>query len=221
MSLDSVFKIIESACERSGRKISEVQLLPVSKGQSVENILKKLSDPRFPRSLGENYFQELSTKKKLLLESCKIEWHYLGNLQSRKIVEIASAVHTIHSVSRVKELEMIAKLELINIPYIYLQFNVSKELTKSGFDLGEAERVKELSLSLGLEKNLVGLMTMASPLKNNNESQVRKEFASLRKIRDQFFPGLGLSMGMSADAHLAIEEGSSCVRIGTQLFGVR
>jgi pyridoxal phosphate enzyme (YggS family) len=222
MDLQRVLESVSEACKRAGRQSSEVEILPVSKGQTTQTILSALKTPEFPQRLGENYFQELSTKKlDLAILHPKLEWHYLGALQSRKLAELAPAVHTIHSVSRIKELERFVSLALESIPYIYVQFNVSGESSKGGFNPEEGLRVKEKIEELGLGKKLKGLMTLASPLENVGESLVRREFSLLRQLRDKFFPNKGLSMGMSSDFPIAIEEGATCIRLGTVLFGAR
>jgi pyridoxal phosphate enzyme (YggS family) len=221
MAWQNVLEKIQLASEKAGRNFQDIEVLPVSKSQSVENIISHLNQKNFPQKLGENYFDELSNKKKEIEKNFSVEWHFLGRLQSRKIIDISRAVHTVHSVSRIKELERISLLELRQIPYVYLQINVSNETSKGGFGFEEGNQLKEKIEELDLGKKLKGVMTLASPLSKAGEKQVRKEFAMLRNFRDQFFSNSGLSMGMSDDFLLAIEEGSTCIRLGSIIFGAR
>lgn len=206
---------LAEACRRAGRDPASVQLLPVSKGQPLDRIRDFLNDPRVPRRLGENYLDELETKTTQL--GVAVEWHYLGRLQTRKIPAIAAHASVLHGVERAKELEALVRYA----SRFYLQVNISDEVQKGGILPADLPRVVEAVSSLGLSDRWLGFMGMAASLDLVGESVVRRQFASLREWRDRYAPGRGLSMGMSDDFALAIAEGSTCVRIGSALFGER
>lgn len=207
------------ACSEAGRKTTEVGLLPVSKGQSLETIKSFLSLKNFPQQLAENYLEELSSKEKALPQ---VEWHYQGALQSRKIEDVLKHASYIQSVSRIKELTIIQKSASQKLKGFYLQLNISSEGQKLGASEAELLELLEYIHQNGLEKHLVGLMGIASELSPNvSEAVVRGQFAYLRKFRDKHSPRLILSMGMSSDYTLAIAEGADLIRIGSMLFGER
>lgn len=206
---------IEAAAQRSGRKASDVHILPVSKSQTIERLKVALAEKGFPQRLGENYFQELQDKQAALKGA--IEWHFIGPLQSRKVEEIAQRVSFIHSVCREKELKL---LRGTTVKFL-LQVNTSGEGQKNGVPPAELPQLLQTIADLGLTSQCVGLMCLPSPLEEVGEKALRKEFALLRRLRDKELPHGGLSMGMSGDFELAIEEGSTWVRVGSLLFGAR
>ncbi len=198
-----------------------VTLVAVSKTKPAEDI-KALYDLR-QRDFGENYVQELADKAEQLPKD--IRWHFIGHLQSNKVKYIAPFVHLIHGVDSLKLLEEINKQGLKNNRIIdcLLQIYIAKEETKFGLDEEELANVLTHRLT---NARICGLMGMASFTENMNT--VRSEFNYLKTLFDKH-AGLithnsqpaTLSMGMSSDYKIAIEEGSNMVRIGSLLFGTR
>ncbi|MDR0364792.1 MAG: YggS family pyridoxal phosphate-dependent enzyme [Bacteroidales bacterium] len=180
------------------------------------------------RVFGENKAQELFQKQSLLPND--IEWHFIGHLQSNKIKYIASIVKLIHSVDSFKLLKAINKeAEKVNRAIdCLLQFHIAEEESKFGLDLEEAATLLQSNEYLSLRNiRLVGVMGMATF--TDDMEQVRKEFIHLRQIferlKKKFFSGddhfKEISMGMSDDYPIAIEEGGTIVRIGSAIFGKR
>ena len=196
----------------------EVVLVAVSKKKPNSDIMKAYDAGH--RVFGENRVQELIEKYEELPKD--IQWHVIGQLQRNKVKYIAPFVSLIHSVDTVKLLNMIeAQGEKCDrVIDCLLQIHIAEEDTKSGFTPAE---VKELlsggTLNSLPHVNIIGLMGMASYTEDQN--QISEEFQSLKTIFDQY-PDLGvLSMGMSGDYSLAIEEGSNMVRVGSLIFGER
>jgi pyridoxal phosphate enzyme (YggS family) len=204
---------------------NKVTLIAVSKTKPVEDIqiLYKLGQ----RDFGENYVQELVDKEAQLPKD--IRWHFIGHLQSNKVKYIAPFVSLIHGVDSLKLLTEINKQAAKNNRVIecLLQVHIAKEETK--FGLNEAELDDLVNLSTNQPFNAVricGLMGMASF--TDDMTKVRTEFQYLKTIFDKHakLPIANcqlqiLSMGMSSDYKIAIEEGSTMVRIGSLLFGER
>jgi pyridoxal phosphate enzyme (YggS family) len=209
---------IRATCERAKRLRSEVRVLPVSKGHSEALILESFSLYPRPHALGENYLDEMK-KKALALQETGLKWHYLGRLQSRKIEEICEIADCVHTVSRVKEFEMLSDQN--GVPSFYVQMNISDEDQKNGCDEAGLVKILESIEKRKLGDKFLGLMGMASPLEEALERGVRQQFSKLRNLRDRLVPGKELNMGMSGDFEIAIEEGSNLVRIGSLLFGDR
>jgi pyridoxal phosphate enzyme (YggS family) len=215
---------IESACLRANRDPKEVLLLPVTKTHSTEEILQ-VYELGF-RSFGENRVQELLKKWEVLPKD--IEWHLIGHLQSNKAKYVAhfiSMVHSIDSLDTAKELSKRAgeskrKLDVL------IEINISGEEAKHGVQPSEAEALIARILDTAPNLQLRGLMGVASF--ETELERTRPQFALLRKLRESIrsrFPELQnfdqLSMGMSNDFEIAIEEGATIVRIGSALFGER
>lgn len=197
-------------------------LVAVSKTKPVEDI-KVLYDLG-QRDFGENYVQELTEKQPQLPSD--IRWHYIGHLQSNKVKQIASFVQLIHSVDSLKLLQEINKQAVKNNRVIdcLLQVDIADEETKFGLDEQELNELINQFGNLEMKNiRIIGLMSMASFTDNMNK--VRKEFQYLKKIYDKLTTHnsqpVTLSMGMSADYKIAIEEGSNMVRIGSLIFGDR
>jgi pyridoxal phosphate enzyme (YggS family) len=194
-------------------------LIAVSKTKPISDIeaLYALSQ----RDFGENYVQELVDKQSQLPSD--INWHFIGHLQSNKVKYIAPFVHLIHGVDSYKLLVEINKQAAKNNRVIncLLQVHIADEETKFGFD--ESELLQLPDLNELKQVQVVGLMGMASF--TDDITQVRNEFKSLKSIQQRLlatYPQLKtLSMGMSGDYMIAIEEGSTMVRIGSLLFGAR
>ncbi|HMP86872.1 MAG TPA: YggS family pyridoxal phosphate-dependent enzyme [Lacibacter sp.] len=200
-------------------------LVAVSKTKPVEDI-RALYDLG-QRDFGENYVQELLDKQAQL--PADIRWHFIGHLQRNKVKYIAPFVHLIHGVDSYKLLEEIDKQAAKNKRFIsvLLQIHIAQEETKFGLDAGElATLVQSWQLQPLANIRICGLMGMASF--SDNQQLVRSEFHTLRQLFDQYrqrqLPGIELeilSMGMSGDYTIALEEGSTLVRIGSLLFGLR
>ncbi len=177
---------------------------------------------------GENYVQELIEKQAALPKD--IRWHFIGHLQSNKVKYIAPFVHLIHGVDSANLLKEINKQAAKNNRIIncLLQIHIAKEETKFGFNAAELDAViKEVQTNNTLQHvTICGLMGMASF--SDDGAVVKEEFESLKKLFDKYKAVQTancnlqiLSMGMSSDYNIALEEGSNMVRIGSLLFGER
>ena len=219
--LKTVLERIRKAAERSGRDPSEVTLVAVSKNFPAQAIKEAFS--LGIRNFGENRAQELKDKYEKL-SNIQATWHFIGRIQTNKIKYFVPIVEYVHSVWREKELKEIDKRSKIisKIMKVFLEVNVSGEETKAGV---KPENIKDLlEFAKDLENvKVVGLMTMA-PIAEDPED-VRWVFRKLRELRDELkkeYPDIKeLSMGMSGDFEVAIEEGATFVRIGTAIFGKR
>lgn len=203
-----------------------VTLVAVSKTKPI-SVLKEVYDLG-ERIFGENKVQELVEKHEALPKD--IKWHLIGHLQSNKVKYIAPFVAMIHSIDSLKLLKEINKQALKNNRVIdcLLQFHIAEEDSKFGLTLPSAKELLESSEFSEMRNiSIVGLMGMATFTKN--EEQVREEFRTLENyfhvIQSHFFkfnPSFEhISMGMSGDYKMAIEEGSTMVRIGSYIFGTR
>jgi len=205
---------------------TQTQLVAVSKTKPNEAITELYDQGQ--RVFGENRVQELVAKYEALPKD--IQWHLIGHLQSNKVKYIAPFVSLIHSVDSLKLLTEINKQALKNERVIdcLLQFHIAEESSKFGLDLEEAKALLS-SDEFSQMKNvrIVGVMGMATF--TDDMTQVRREFQTLRKIKETlavlFFNEADsfqdISMGMSGDYQIAVEEGSTMVRIGSLLFGRR
>jgi pyridoxal phosphate enzyme (YggS family) len=215
-----VYQEIQSFCSQKN-----VTLVAVSKTKPVTDI-QALYDMG-QRDFGENYVQELVEKQPQL--PADIRWHFIGHLQSNKVKYIASFVHLIHGVDSIKLLKEINKQsgKHNRVIEVLLQVHIAKEETKFGLDSAELDQLlhsPELPELTNIR--IIGLMGMASF--SDDMELVRSEFKSLKALFDKH-SSLStvncqlstLSMGMSGDYQIAIEEGSNMVRIGSLLFGAR
>ncbi|MCX8478916.1 MAG: YggS family pyridoxal phosphate-dependent enzyme [Chitinophagales bacterium] len=198
----------------------QVQLVAVSKTKPIEDIQGYYDMGQ--RDFGENYVQEFVEKVPAL--PADIRWHFIGHLQRNKVKLVIPHVYLIHGVDSERLLSEIqkeaAKANLrVNV---LLQLFVAQEETKFGFDLSEFEGIIA-DLSRWPNVNVLGVMGMSSVTENTE--QIRSEFKALKQASDRLValnPAANiLSMGMSGDYLLAIEEGSNMVRIGSTLFGAR
>jgi len=223
--LKDVWHRMADAAARSGRRADEVRLLAVSKGQPAEKIrsLRRAGATLF----GENYVQEFLEKHEELRDD-DIRWHFIGHLQSNKVKYIIDKVECIHSVDSVKLAEEIQrqaeKHGIAKMP-VFLQVNVGEEESKSG--VAEEGTLALYRAVKGLDRlEARGLMTLPPFLE---PEEVRPYFRRLRQLRDRIVREEKadaarfneLSMGMSGDFEVAIEEGATIVRLGTILFGSR
>ncbi|WP_040204881.1 YggS family pyridoxal phosphate-dependent enzyme [Neobacillus jeddahensis] len=216
--LKQINKQIDEACLTVDRKTDEVKLIAVTKYVSTERAMEALEAGI--NDLGENRDEGLLEKWEVLQD--KPNWHYIGTLQTRKVKNIIDKVSYIHSLDRHSLAEEINKRANGKIKCL-VQVNVSGEESKHGIPFEDAMAFIE-SLRPYENISVEGLMTMA-PL-TNDEPILRACFQKLRELRDQvqdlhldFAPCTELSMGMSNDFKIAIEEGATMIRIGTALVG--
>jgi pyridoxal phosphate enzyme (YggS family) len=200
----------------------KVLLVAVSKTKPVEDI-KALYDEG-QRDFGENYVQELVDKQPQL--PADIHWHYIGHLQSNKVKYIAPFVYLIHGVDSFKLLKEINKQaqKQNRVIQCLLQVHIAQEETKFGLDEKELDGLLDELKSNPLQNIVIkGLMGMASF--TEDMKKVKSEFAALNRLHSKLKTRLPeaniLSMGMSSDYKVAIDEGSTLVRIGSLLFGLR
>lgn len=221
--LTEVEERIQAACKRSGRDRKEVTLIAVSKTKPVE-VLKEAYDLGV-RIFGENKVQELTEKYEQLPSD--IHWHMIGHLQTNKVKYIVDKAELIHSVDSLKLAETIEReAEKKNcIARILVEVNVAEEESKFGLKMSEVIPFVD-KISKYPHINVCGLMTIA-PFVENPEKN-RPIFADLRKlsvdIRHKNVDNSNvsiLSMGMTNDYEVAIEEGATMVRVGTGIFGAR
>ncbi len=205
---------------------TKVKLVAVSKTKPNEDIMEAFEAGQI--IFGENKVQDLAAKAEVLNQ--EIQWHFIGHLQRNKVKFIAPFVSMIHAVDSLKLLKEINKQAENNNRIIdcLLQFHIADEDTKFGMDDGE---VKELIESTGFSElgniRIAGVMGMATY--TDDMDQIRKEFAKLKgffeEIKLQYFSNQDsfkeISMGMSGDYKIAIEEGSTMIRVGSAIFGAR
>jgi hypothetical protein len=199
-----------------------VTLVAVSKTKPNELIMEAYEGGH--RDFGENYVQELVSKYEQLPKD--LRWHFIGHLQSNKVKYISPFVHLIHGIDSLKLLKEVDKQAAKSKRKIncLLQVHIASEETKFGFS---AEECSELVRSGEIEKirnvNVCGLMGMAT--NTEDEKHIREEFRGLRQLLlrlQELKPEMKtLSMGMSSDYRMAIEEGSTMIRIGSIIFGER
>lgn len=200
----------------------DVTLVAVSK--TKPNALIEEAYAAGQRDFGENYVQELTEKQPVL--PADIRWHFIGHLQSNKVKFIAPFVHLIHGVDSLKLLQEINRQAIKNNRRIdcLLQLYIAEEETKFGLSFEECEALLA-SEAFGALKNISvkGFMAMAS--NTDNEEQILKEFTSVKRFFDTLkphYPSLSiLSYGMSGDYRLALQAGSTMLRIGSTIFGSR
>lgn len=206
---------IAAACERAGRSPEEVTLVAVTKGFPAERAVEAYDAGL--RDLGENRVQEASGKVEALAERrLRPRWHLLGHLQTNKVKIAVGLFGIIHSVDSVRLAQALSRRASEPVP-VLLEVNVAQEASKFGFAPQEVTSALETIATLP-NVDVRGLMTVA-PLTDDPET-VRPIFRRLRELRD----GLGLdelSMGMTGDFEVAIEEGATIVRIGRAIFGPR
>lgn len=203
----------------------EVTLVAVSKTKPVSDLMEAYAAGQ--RIFGENKIQEMTEKWEQLPKD--IEWHMIGHVQSNKVKYMAPYVALIHGVDSLKLLEEINKQAAKNNRVIdcLLQIHIAEEETKFGLDASELEAILNAASFHSLQNiKVIGLMGMATFTEDN--AQIQKEFQFLKSLFDQYqsvqwpnFQLQTLSMGMSGDYQLAIDCGSTMVRIGSSIFGVR
>jgi pyridoxal phosphate enzyme (YggS family) len=204
----------------------QVTLIAVSKTKPVSDLQAAYDAGQ--RHFGENKVQEMVEKAAQLPSD--IHWHLIGHLQTNKVKYMASFVHLIHGVDSLKLLQEIDKQakKAGRIQDVLLQFYIAQEDTKFGLDLQEAQEILDSIEFQQLKRiQICGVMGMAS--NTSDEKQVAREFAELKKIfgtlQNKYFQDAPafkeISMGMSGDYQLAIQNGSTMVRVGSKIFGGR
>ena len=226
--LNKVMERVSRSAEVSGRTLDDIRIVAISKGQPVDAILTAAN--LGIEDIGENRIEEALNKQ----DNCKgtkLNWHMVGHIQSRKAKDIPGNFSWVHSIDRVKIAHRINTFALeqnIRINTL-IECNVSGETTKYGWDFSERDtwpsvlQVLKPILSFP-SMEIRGLMTMAPWVED--EGVLRTTFRTLRELRDFLEDGLDhplpeLSMGMTDDFSIAIEEGATMVRIGRAIFGPR
>lgn len=220
--LEEVESKIAAACERSGRNPDEVEIVAVTKTHGADVVEEAWRAGL--RIVGENKVQEAAWKKTASVSGP--EWHLIGHLQGNKVrhaLEIFDFIHSVDSAKLADRINLIAD-EIGARPRILLEVNVSGEKSKSGMKPEDVEPTLRHIMETCPRITVEGLMTMA-PFSDNPED-ARPHFRRLRELRDLLEDRLGiglprLSMGMSGDYEVAVEEGATWVRLGTVLFGER
>ncbi|MBO4288753.1 MAG: YggS family pyridoxal phosphate-dependent enzyme [Lachnospiraceae bacterium] len=227
-----------AACERAGRKPEEVTIVAVSKTKPLLMIEELAA--RGVRDFGENYVQELTAKADELAEKMgaadpaasaadhPVNWHFIGHLQTNKVRQVITRAKMIHSVDSVHLAQAISKeaekrgIENVDV---LIEINIGKEVTKSGIPEEEAEDLLRQIVTLP-HLTVRGLMSIA-PFVDDPEDN-RPHFKRLEILRKRLqaldlpnAPMMELSMGMTGDFEVAIEEGATLVRVGTAIFGAR
>lgn len=219
--LAQVRERMADAARRSGRTAEQIELVAVSKTHAAEKIREAIEAGQL--LFGESRVQEARAKIPLL--PSRLRWHFIGHLQKNKIrhaLPLFELFHGIDSLLLAQEMERIAGEEGMR-PRILLEVNVAGEASKHGFSPEALRRDLEAALSLG-RLTIEGLMTLP-PLSPEAEAS-RQYFVALRELRDRLEAEFDvrlpqLSMGMSGDFSIAIEEGATLVRVGTAIFGER
>lgn len=203
-----------------------VRLIAVSKTKPVEDLQEAYEAGQ--RLFGENKALEMRDKHEVLPKD--IEWHFIGHLQTNKIKYIAGYVSLIHSIDSLNLLQAVDKEAAKHDRVIdcLLQFHIATEETKFGLDMAEAQALLESAEFAEMKHvRIVGVMGMAT--NTEDRDLVRREFRTLKEYRDRlaerYFAGCAefreISMGMSGDYDIAMEEGSTLVRVGSAIFGAR
>ena len=215
-----VMEQVQAACEKAGRDPASVCLVAVSKTRPAEHVaaLAALGQTDF----GENYLQE-ALEKLAQLANTGLTWHFIGPIQSNKTRDLAAHFHWVHSVDRLKIARRLSAQRPDGLPplNICIQVNIDDEDSKSGVSLAEAEALAE-AISALPRLRLRGLMAIPradSP--DRNRSAFRQLAMTLSSLRNRMPELDTLSMGMSDDFDVAIEEGATHIRVGTALFGPR
>ncbi len=221
-NIRNVWQRIDNKCLEIGRNSKEIKLIAVSKNFGIDEVIAAFDGGI--EDFGENKAQELISKFEAI--GNKVTWHFIGHLQKNKAkfaVRSADYIHSVDSLSLANEINKRAE-QLNKIQKILLQVKTSDEETKSGIE--KYDEVFSVVQSCNELKNieLVGLMTIAAF--TDNEEEVRKSFRYLRKLKEDLnqrgFKNIKeLSMGMTSDYEIAIEEGATMLRIGTAIFGQR
>lgn len=222
-NIAKIHERINSACQRVGRNPEEVSLIAVSKVKPAEHVEEAFQAGQ--ELFGESYVQEFRDKEPLV--KAPVKWHFIGGLQSNKVKYLRGKVVMIHSVDRLSLAKEIDRQwrKIGVVVEILLQVNVGNELSKSGC---AAENLESLVRNVAQLSNLKICGLMCIPPHFDEPEQVRPFFRQLRELSSRInalqLPGIEmreLSMGMSGDFEVAVEEGATLVRVGTAIFGAR
>ena len=207
-----------NACDQVNRKLEDITLIAVTKEVSVNRTMEVIDTGI--HHLGENRPEGL--QKKLDAISNDVRWHYIGSLQTRKVKTVINHIHVLHSLDRMSLADEIEK-RATTTKDCFVQVNVSQEESKHGLSFDEVETFVE-QLKNHERIRIIGLMTMAP--NTEDDTIVREVFHKLKLLQTQIAskqianaPCTELSMGMSGDYEIAIEEGATFIRIGTALVG--
>ncbi len=207
-------KSFEKSVLQNKRNIEEIDLIAVSKRQSTENILSIISEGHF--SFGENQLQEIIQKWPEIKENnINIQTHFIGAIQSKKLVDVVNHCDVVHTIDREKLLIILSKIEqnTLKTKSFFIQINTGNEPQKSGIKLDYVEQFLELCNDYGI--NINGLMCIPPERESPDKHfQIMQSLAKNNHIKN-------LSMGMSADFDIALRYGSTHIRIGTSIFGKR
>ncbi|MFT4107225.1 MAG: YggS family pyridoxal phosphate-dependent enzyme [Lacrimispora sp.] len=222
-NLEEVRKRILEACKRAGRNPEEVTLIAVSKTKPVDMLTEAYNSG--VRDFGENKVQELTEKCSVLPED--IRWHMIGHLQRNKVKQVIDKAALIHSVDSIRLAEQIQEeaAKKAVIADILLEINVAEEESKFGFKLEETEAaIREISTFPHVK--IKGLMTIAPFVENSEENRpvfqkLNQFYVDMQRKNIDNVNMTVLSMGMTGDYEVAIEEGATLVRVGTGIFGTR
>jgi pyridoxal phosphate enzyme (YggS family) len=220
-NLQAVKTRVRRAIQAAGRPDGAVRLLAVSKTWPADSVRAAWAAGQ--RAFGENYVQEAVTKI-TALDDLDLEWHFIGPLQSNKTREVAENFAWVHSIDRLKIAERLSTQRPVDLPplQVCIQVNVSGETSKSGVVPAEVSALAHAVAKLP-RLRLRGLMAIPEP--DGEPALLRQRFTLLRELRDSLnSEGLKLdilSMGMSDDLEIAIDEGAVIVRVGTAIFGQR
>jgi len=223
-NLSEIRKRIADAAEKSGRRAEDITLIAVTKTHPAEAINEAIECG--VTDIGENKVQEIMEKYDLVKKG--VRWHLIGHLKTNKVKYIIDKVHMIHSVDSQKlmeEIERQAEKHDVDSINILIQVNMSGEETKFGISIDEVDDMLEYAKTLKRVK-VCGLMTILAKIDKgmSNRLQFRdinNKFIDISKNKYDNIDMKFLSMGMSGDFELAIEEGSNMVRVGTAIFGDR
>lgn len=215
---------VQEACRRAGRPREDVLLIAVSKTKPVELIREIMETGT--KDFGENKVQEMCNKIEEIKEP--LNWHLIGHLQRNKvkyIVDKACLIHSVDSIRLAEEIQKEAVKKGVQKVSVLIEVNMAQEESKDGISASETEElVREIAKLPNLQ--IRGLMTIAPFVENPEENRVH--FQAMRRLRDQLkamnIPGVemeALSMGMTNDFEVAIEEGATMIRVGTAIFGER
>lgn len=217
-NLAEVKRKIRRAAEKCGRRADEIKLVAVSKTHGSETLRAAMSAGA--RVFGENKVQE-AEKKISEIGDDRIEWHLIGHLQSnkaRRAVELFDVIHTLDSIELAERLERICFEQNRASLSVLVQVDLAFEPTKNGVKANDLPKIAGFLRSC--ERLKFGGLMIIPPFEEDAE-KVRPFFRRLRELRDEFAPLGELSMGMSHDYEIAIEEGATLVRVGTAIFGAR
>lgn len=219
--LVEILAAMDAACLRSGRQTGSVRLIAVSKTFPADAVREAMEAGQ--RVFGESKLQEAEAKIPLLPAS--LEWHFIGRVQRNKVRKLLGSFSVLHGIDSLKLATYTNEVarELGMFPKVFLQVNLGGEASKGGFEANELEAEMETLLKLD-RLDIQGLMGI--PPAGPDAESSRHWFVELRVLRDKLQAASGaglpaLSMGMSADFEVAIEEGATHVRVGSSIFGKR